>query len=105
MTLYIFRALAQVWAFGEEIASLSLLAGSVMRFKPVFTVGVDPETAVDVEFPARALLLMTGDARYKWSHAIQARKHDKVDGQIVRKMDGPRFVPFSQHPGDHDPQA
>lgn len=74
-----------VWAFGEEITSLSLLAGSVMRFRPVFTVGVAPETAVDVEFPRRALLLMTGDARYKWSHAILARKHDKVGGEIVKR--------------------
>lgn len=74
-----------VWAFGEELASLSLLAGSVMRFKPVFTVGVDPATVVDVAFPRRALLVLTGEARYKWSHSICARKHDRVDGKVVER--------------------
>lgn len=46
--------------------------------------GVDPATVVDVAFPRRALLVLTGEARYKWSHSICARKHDRVDGKVVR---------------------
>lgn len=74
-----------VWAFGAELASVALLSHTVMRFKPVFTTGVDPETSVDVKFPRRALLVMTGDSRYKWTHSIAARKNDVFDGVVVER--------------------
>lgn len=31
-----------------------------------------------VWLPARSMLILTGDARYKWAHGIMPRKRDKV---------------------------
>eukprot|EP00040_Diaphanoeca_grandis_P040055 m.261097 g.261097 ORF g.261097 m.261097 type:complete len:314 (-) comp41293_c0_seq1:38-979(-) len=71
-----------VWAFGSEVTSISLLSHCVMRFKPVFVVDVDPATNADVYFPARALMKMTQDARYMWTHMIPARKHDMINNKL-----------------------
>jgi alkylated DNA repair dioxygenase AlkB len=35
----------------------------------------------------RSLLLLQGDARYRWSHAIAPRKLDRVDGTLVRRTE------------------
>eukprot|EP00035_Acanthoeca_spectabilis_P014593 m.281614 g.281614 ORF g.281614 m.281614 type:complete len:358 (-) comp16174_c0_seq2:1298-2371(-) len=74
-----------VWAFGPALASLSLLSDCVMRFRPVFGVLNDPEAAADLLLPRRSLILLTGPARYHFSHSIPARKHDVVDGAAVAR--------------------
>ncbi len=33
-----------------------------------------------------SLLVIKNDARYKWQHAIAARKTDKIDGQIFTRQ-------------------
>lgn len=35
--------------------------------------------------PARSLLILSGDARYKWSHGISGRRSDQVDGEVIRR--------------------
>lgn len=35
--------------------------------------------------PRRSLLIMTGEARYHWRHAILHRKTDKIDGKLVKR--------------------
>jgi alkylated DNA repair dioxygenase AlkB len=72
-----------VWAFGPVLASISLLSDCVMRFRPVFGVLDDPAAVTDLLLPRRSLLLLSGSARYHFSHAILARKHDVVDGNVV----------------------
>jgi len=36
--------------------------------------------------PRRSLLIMTGEARYRWRHAILHRKTDKIDGELVKRQ-------------------
>lgn len=35
--------------------------------------------------PPRSLLILSGEARYKWSHGISQRKLDKVDGELLHR--------------------
>lgn len=61
--------------FTETIVSLSLLSGCSMTLKAAKT-GV---TRVQYLRP-RSLLVLKGESRYEWQHAIAARKSDMVDG-------------------------
>ena len=36
--------------------------------------------------PRRSLLIMTGEARYRWRHAILHRKTDKIDGELIKRQ-------------------
>lgn len=62
--------------FGDAIASLSLLSACVMRLERRET---RQRTEILLE-PGSALIL-TGEARHRWTHAIPARKSDAVNGQ------------------------
>jgi alkylated DNA repair protein alkB homolog 8 len=89
-------------AFGPVIASLSLLAPTVMEFRiPDTRPGRDgagegeaggggegdgtaehPNASnVVLNVPARSLLLLTGPARYEWAHAITPRLWDNIEGR------------------------
>jgi alkylated DNA repair dioxygenase AlkB len=61
--------------FGPVVASLSLGAPVVMRFTRV-----DDGHSVAVDLPVNSLTILSGDARYKWRHAIAARRSDVVGG-------------------------
>ena len=63
-----------VSAFGDTIASLSLGSGCVMQFS-------NPSTDVkhDIYLEPRSLIIMSDDVRYKWKHAIPARKTDTIN--------------------------
>jgi alkylated DNA repair dioxygenase AlkB len=50
-------------AFEDGIASISLGSGVVMRFS-------QGASSVDVWLPRRSVVLLTGDARFKWRHSI-----------------------------------
>lgn len=62
--------------FGETIASLSLLSACVMRFASQRS-----SRHKDILLQPDSLLVMAGEARHDWSHAIPARKTDLVEGQ------------------------
>jgi len=66
--------------FGDRIASLSLGSDAVMEF-------ISPATnqKIPVLLEQRSLVLLTGDARYKWQHTIPARKTDKHNGQTITR--------------------
>lgn len=64
--------------FSDTIASLSLLSSCEM----VFRNGKKRERRSAILAP-RSLLILSGEARYEWTHEIPARKSDVVDG---RKM-------------------
>jgi len=47
------------------------------------TVGEEESPSWELMLPARSLLIMTGPARYGYTHGIKGRKTDFVDGQPV----------------------
>lgn len=56
--------------FRDGIASLSLGSDAVMQFRRLH------HANADVALERRSLLILTGDARYNWTHAIPARTND-----------------------------
>lgn len=62
--------------FGENIISISLGSTCVMNFKN----GIEKE---ELFLEQGSLLLLSGDARYKWTHGIPARQKDKVNGILI----------------------
>ena len=66
--------------FAETVASLSLGSSCVMDF----THSETGEKSLLLLEP-RSLLVLTGDARYVWQHAIAQRKTDRYNGQIIQR--------------------
>ncbi len=62
--------------FGDTIASFSLGSTCVIQFAHAPT-----ERKVEQLLPARCLVVMQDDARYRWTHAIPARKSDTFEGR------------------------
>ena len=62
--------------FGETIASLSLLSACVMRFA-----SRTRSQQMELHFQPASLLVLKGDARHMWTHAIPSRKTDVFEGQ------------------------
>lgn len=62
--------------FGETIASLSLLSTCVMRFSSQRS-----SRHIDLLLQPDSLLVMAGQARHEWTHAIPARKTDLIEGR------------------------
>jgi len=57
--------------FGDKIISLSLLGDGVLVFRNAGEV-------VEVPVKSRDLLVMSGEARYKWSHELKPVKSRRV---------------------------
>lgn len=79
-------------AFADGLISISLNSGIVMEFRKV----VDKDDLSTREksegpnrklvyLPPRSLLLMSGDARYRWEHMIVTRKTDTHNGEVQRR--------------------
>ena len=64
--------------FGDVIASLSLGSAVDMSFRK------DRE-AINLRLEPQSLLVLGGEARFKWQHAIASRKSDKVDNARVSR--------------------
>ena len=64
--------------FEEPLVSVSLLSDIVMTFK-------NPETKEEVSIllPRRSAVLMEGEIRYLWTHAIATRKVDRVENDLL----------------------
>ena len=62
--------------FGETIASLSLLSACVMRFASRIH-----SQQTELHLQPASLLVLKGEARHMWTHAIPPRKTDTVEGQ------------------------
>jgi alkylated DNA repair dioxygenase AlkB len=65
----------------DEVASLSLASGCLMEFAQgktgdVKTLWLEP----------RSLLVLTGEARHEWTHAIRPRQNDLVHGVKVARQ-------------------
>ncbi len=66
--------------FADTIASLSLGSPCVMGFTHSKT---GEKSSLLLE--PRSLLVLSGDARYIWQHAIAGRKTDRRNGQIIQR--------------------
>lgn len=64
--------------FGDTIASLSLGSGATMQF----TKGNEKQ---EIYLEPRSLIVLSGPARYDWTHAIPVRKSDSVDGFKIER--------------------
>ncbi len=62
--------------FANTIASLSLRSACQMTFSKVAT-----DKKVVMTLPPRSLLILRGEARYHWTHAIAPRKSDLINGE------------------------
>lgn len=62
--------------FGETTASLSLLSACVMRFAFQTL-----SQQMELHLQSASLLVLGGDARHFWTHAIPARKRDILERQ------------------------
>ncbi len=67
--------------FDDIIISLSLASEATM----VFT-NENIGEKVPIILRKRSLVILRGDSRYTWKHAIPARKSDKIDGKIVKRQ-------------------
>jgi alkylated DNA repair dioxygenase AlkB len=66
--------------FGDTVLSLSLGSSCVFTMTPGS--GGEP---VPVPLEPGSLLVMAGEARYRWRHGIAARKSDTYEGRTVRR--------------------
>ena len=66
--------------FGEVVACLSLGSPCVMEFREVGSSG-----RASIVLEPGSLLVLSGPARYGWTHAIAARKSDVMDGVRRRR--------------------
>lgn len=66
--------------FADTIASLSLGSSCVIDFTHSNT---GEKSSLLLE--PRSLLVLSGDARYVWQHAIAGRKSDRYNGQIIQR--------------------
>lgn len=66
--------------FEETIASLSLLSPCVMEFT-----NQNSGEKIPILLEPRSLIVLKGDARYKWQHSIPARKTDNIDGSAKKR--------------------
>ena len=94
-------------AFGDGILIITLNGGIVMEFRKVVDDDNDSSSSITTSIdddnngiyrnkiqhkkllylPPRSLMLLSGDARYKWEHMIVSRTTDTVGGAVLaRKM-------------------
>lgn len=66
--------------FGDTVASLSLGSDCVMDFYSLKDSRHQP-----VVLQRRSLVVLQGDARYRWLHAIAARKSDRVGSIVIER--------------------
>ena len=64
--------------FDDMIASLSLGSGAAMEF-------TNAERKEEIYLEPRSLIVLSGEARYQWTHAIPPRKSDMVNGFKIQR--------------------
>ncbi|KAJ2811293.1 hypothetical protein H4S07_002152 [Coemansia furcata] len=71
-------------AFTDTLSVLSLGAPVQMNFRRP---GTHKAALTSLDLEPRSLLLLTGEARYAWEHAIRIRRTDLVDGTIRERRE------------------
>ena len=62
--------------FGDGIIGVSFCSGCVMQFA-----SEAEKKTYGLYLPGRSIIVMTGDARYKWTHGIERQRADYVFGE------------------------
>ena len=65
--------------FEDTIVSLSLGSSCIMDFKNK----IDKTEKYELLLKPKSLIVITGEARYKWTHGIPAREKDKWLGETI----------------------
>jgi alkylated DNA repair dioxygenase AlkB len=68
--------------FGDTIVSLSLGGACVMNFNPKS----EPHSIVPILLEPRSLVVMRGPSRYDWMHGITARKSDRFNERMFKRI-------------------
>lgn len=66
--------------FKDTIASITLGSGCTMDFTSVET-----GEKRSIFLRSRSVVVLNGESRYDWRHAIAARKSDRVDGERIQR--------------------
>jgi len=66
--------------FGPVLCSLSLGSHCMMDLERV-----ENGEKLSLLLEPRSLLVLSGNARYKWRHAIPGRKTDTFSGQVIQR--------------------
>ena len=66
-----------VTSYGGIIGCYTLNSGSIMNFRS------PSDDVVDVYVKPNSLYIMSGDARYKWTHEMPSCKNDVVNGMKI----------------------
>lgn len=61
--------------FRDVIISLSLCSPCIMNF-----INIEDDRKIDIWMEPRSIVVLSGDARYKWMHGISPRKNDTWNG-------------------------
>ncbi|WP_396142747.1 alpha-ketoglutarate-dependent dioxygenase AlkB [Flavobacterium sp.] len=69
--------------FNDTIVSLSLSGSCVMDF--IKDKNSDNPTKVSLLIPPRTLIIMKGESRYNWHHAIPSRKKDVFNSTVYNR--------------------
>lgn len=64
--------------FGKVIGCYTVGSGGTMRFS-------HGDDKIDLYVAPRSLYIMTGDARYKWSHELLGKKYDDNNGTLIKR--------------------
>ncbi|KAJ3901470.1 hypothetical protein F5879DRAFT_772536, partial [Lentinula edodes] len=84
--------------FGDGIIGVSLCGGCVMRFERIREEGIE-----ELYLPPNSIIVLSGEARYKWTHGIERRTGDWVSyGDEVNVGDGegvPQVTPNDSNLG------
>ena len=60
------------WLWGERLITLNLASSTFLTLTPLEPVNCGAYATVKVKMPRRSLLVMGGDSRHIWKHAIDA---------------------------------
>jgi alkylated DNA repair dioxygenase AlkB len=66
--------------FGDTIISLSLGSACMMVYTEIAT-----RREVPILLMPGSLVVMEGESRYEWMHAIPSRKSDVLNGQVIKR--------------------
>ena len=71
-----------VWLWGEQLVTVNLLDTTVLTLSRSRDEGVASRLVEEIQIPLvrRSLLVLSGEARYKWLHAI--KRHD-IQGRRI----------------------
>jgi alkylated DNA repair dioxygenase AlkB len=72
-----------IFTFGPVIACYTFLAGREMEFQDCD----DSHIRYFLHTKPNTMYIMTGDARYKWTHQMRSRKNDVVNGLKVPRAE------------------